>query len=130
MAASSLPYFKGVPRQRGRGLGALAGTIARTAFPIMKRYIVPVVKKVGRDLVSSAVPEIGEVLSGKTSVKKALKRTASNTISKQIGGGRRKRRKISRVQNVRRKPTKTRKRVISRKSKTKRSRDDFFSKIP
>ena len=30
-----LPHFSGVPRQRGRGLGALAGTIARTAFPIL-----------------------------------------------------------------------------------------------
>ena len=40
-----LPHFSGVPRQRGRGLGALAGTIARTAFPILKRFVVPAAKK-------------------------------------------------------------------------------------
>ena len=39
-----LAHFSGVPRQRGRGLGALAGTIARTAFPILKRFVVPAAK--------------------------------------------------------------------------------------
>ena len=33
---NSSPRFSGVPRQRGRGFGAFAGIVARTAFPILK----------------------------------------------------------------------------------------------
>ena len=33
-----MPYFKGIPRQRGRGLGALALSVARTAIPILQFY--------------------------------------------------------------------------------------------
>ena len=59
-----MPYFKGIPRQRGRGLGALALSVARTAIPIFRNFIVPAAKKVGRDFIKSAVPEIDEALSG------------------------------------------------------------------
>ena len=34
---TNLDYFKGTPRQRGKGLGAFAGTIGRTAFPIFQK---------------------------------------------------------------------------------------------
>ena len=54
-----LPHFSGVPRQRGRGLGALAGTVARTAFPILKRFVVPAAKKIGRDAIDIAIPQVG-----------------------------------------------------------------------
>ena len=85
-----LPHFSGVPRQRGRGLGALAGTIARTAFPILKRFVVPAAKKIGRDAIDIAIPQVEDVLSGKSSVRKAIRKTASSTLKKQIGGGHRK----------------------------------------
>ena len=83
----NMPYFKGVPRQRGRGLGALALSVARTAIPIFRNFIVPAAKKVGRDFIKSAVPEIGEVVSGNQSLKRALRSSAKSTIKKQVGGG-------------------------------------------
>ena len=79
-----LPHFSGVPRQRGRGLGALAGTIARTAFPILKRFVVPAAKKIGRDAIDIAIPQVEDVLSGKSSVKKAIRKTASSTLKNKL----------------------------------------------
>ena len=36
-----LPSYKGVGRQQGRGFGALAQVIGRTANPFLKKYAVP-----------------------------------------------------------------------------------------
>ena len=99
-----MPYFKGIPRQRGRGLGALALSVARTAIPIFRNFIVPAAKKVGRDFIKSAVPEIGEALSGNQSLKRALKSSAKSTIRKQVGGGgsSSKKQRLSAASNLRR----------------------------
>ena len=91
MDGYNLPYFKGVPLQRGRGFGALAKTVARTTLPILKKYVLPAAKNIGRDVIESAIPEIGGVLSGQTSIKRAVKKTAKSTIRKQVGGGMKKR---------------------------------------
>ena len=53
-----LPYYKGIGRQRGRGFGALAQVIGRTAIPFLKKYIVPAAKRVSADLLEFAVPEV------------------------------------------------------------------------
>ena len=60
-------------------------------FPFSKNtfYLQP--KKIGRDVIESAIPEIGGVLSGQTSIKKAVKKTAKSAIQKQVGGGMKKR---------------------------------------
>ena len=99
-----MPYFKGIPRQRGRGLGALALSVARTAIPIFRNFIVPAAKKVGRDFIKSAVPEIGEAISGNQSLKRALKSSAKSTIRKQVGGGgsSSKKQRLSAASNLRR----------------------------
>ena len=44
-----LPYYKGVGRQRGRGVGALAQVIGRTAIPFLKKYVVPAARRIGAD---------------------------------------------------------------------------------
>ena len=75
MDGYNLPYFKGVPRQRGRCVGALARTVARATLPILKKYVLPAAKKIGQDVIESAIPEIGGVLSGQTSIKKSVKKT-------------------------------------------------------
>ena len=67
MDGYNLPYFKGVPRQRGRGFGALARTVARTTLPILKKYGLPTAKN-GRYVLEPAIPEIGGVFSGQTSI--------------------------------------------------------------
>ena len=41
-----LSYFRGVPRQRGRGFEALARTVARTTLGILKRHFSPVTQKI------------------------------------------------------------------------------------
>ena len=76
MDGYSLLYLKEVPRQRGRGFGALSRTVARPTLPILKKYILPAAKKIGRDEIESAIPQIGGVLSGQTSIKKAVKKPA------------------------------------------------------
>ena len=67
VADSDLPYFRGYSRQRGRGFGALAQTIGRTAIPFLRRNVVPAAKRVGADLIELAAPEIGNVLAGRKS---------------------------------------------------------------
>ena len=143
MEGYSLPYFKGVPRQRGRGIGALASTIARFSFPILKKFVVPAAKKIGRDFVQAAAPEIGEVLAGRSSVKKALKRSTNNTLRKQVGGGeslnhrhrhRRKKKSKKRTRTTKQKKKsnakkKQKKQFIRSKKSKQRSRDDFFEKF-
>ena len=66
-----LPYYKGIGRQRGRGFGALAQVIGRTAFLFLRKYIVPAAKRVVADLLEFAAPEVADVVSGKKNFKTA-----------------------------------------------------------
>lgn len=111
------PHFAGHYRQRGSGFGALALGIGRVALPIARKFILPTAKKVGRELLSQAVPEIMNVFAKKQTPKKALKNVVKKTVKKQLGGGRR---------GV---AARKRKKIIKRKYKQKRSRSDFFSKV-
>ena len=86
-----LPYYKGIRRQRGRGFGALAQVIGRTAIPFLKKHIVPAAKRVGADLLEFAVPEVADVVSGKKNSKTAAKSVGRQTLRKQLGGGKQKR---------------------------------------
>ena len=78
-------YYRGVGRQRGRGFGALAEDIGRTAIPLLRKYIVPAAKRVGADLLEFAVPEIAEVVSGRKNFNTAAKSVARQTLRKQLG---------------------------------------------
>ena len=68
-----LLYYKGVGRQRGRGFGALAQVIGRTAIPFLKKYVVPAARRIGADMLRFAVSEIADVVSGKRNFKAAAK---------------------------------------------------------
>ena len=48
-------FFRGIGQQRGRGFGALAQVIGRTAIPFVRNYIVPAAKRVGAHLLEVAV---------------------------------------------------------------------------
>ena len=111
-----LPYYKGVGRQRGRGFGALAQVIARTAIPFLKKYVVPAARRIGADMLGFAVPEIADVVSGKQNFKAAAKNVGRQTLKKQLGGGSRKR---------------SASKVIQSKSKKRnsRSRRDIFTNV-
>ena len=111
-----IPYYGGVGRQPGRGFGALAQVIGRTAVPFLRKYIVPAAKRVGADLLEFAVPEIAEVVSGRKNFKTAAKSVGKQTLKKQLGEVSRKR---------------TASRVIPAKStkQISRSRRDIFTNI-
>ena len=77
---------KGPARQYGSGgLGAFAMRMGRVAIPLVKQYVMPVAKEFGKNLLSSFVPEISNVISGrkrpKTVLKETLKKSASKTIA-------------------------------------------------
>ena len=118
-----IPYYRGVGRQRGRGFGALAQVIGRTAIPFLRKYIVSAAKRVGAYLLEFAVPEIAEVVSGRKNIKTAAKSVGGKTLIKQLGEGRRRWGRGSRKRNPSRvTPTKSAK-------QTSRSRKDVFTNI-
>ena len=115
-----IPYYRGVGRQRGRGFGALAQVIGRTAIPFLRKYVVPAAKRIGADMLEFAAPEIGEVFSGRKSFKSAAKSVGKQTLRKQLGEGSRRRTAGSKQ-----------KRIIPTKStkQSSRSRRDIFTNI-
>ena len=72
---TSLPLFSGHYRQRGRGVGALAAGIGRVALPLARRFILPTVKPIGRELLKQGVPKLVDEVSKKKSPKLASKNT-------------------------------------------------------
>ena len=68
-----IPFYRSVGRQRGRGFGALAQVIGRTAIPFLRKYIVPAAKRVSAALLEFAVPEIAEDVSSRKNFKTAAK---------------------------------------------------------
>ena len=108
-----IPYYRAVGRQRGRGFGALAQVIGRTAISFLRKYVVPAAKRVGADMLEFAALEIGEVFSGRKSFKSAAKSVGKKTLRKQMGEGKRQRKII---------PTKSTK-------QSSRSRRNIFTNI-
>ena len=108
-----IPYYRAVGRQRGRGFGALAQVIGRTAIPFLRKYVVPAAKRIGADMLEFAAPEIGEVFSGRKSFRSAAKSVGKKNQKKQLGSGSKQRRII---------PTKSTK-------QSSRSRRDIFTNI-
>ena len=111
-----IPYYRAVGRQRGRGFGALAQVIGRTAIPFLRKYVVPAAKRIGADMLEFAVPEFAEVVSGRKNFKTAAKSVGKQTLRKQLGERRRSKQK----------------RIIPTKStkQSSRTRRDIFTNIP
>ena len=84
-SSANFPIFRGHARQRGRGFGALAQTLGRTAIPFIKKYIVSSAKRIGADLFEIAAPEIGEVVSGRKKLENVCKRCWNKNSSKTAG---------------------------------------------
>ena len=58
--------FCGPARQMGAGagdMGAFAMRMGRVAIPIVRKYILPVAKQVGKNLLEAAIPEFGQILA-------------------------------------------------------------------
>ena len=82
-----IPYYRGVGRQRGRGFGALAKVVGRTAITFLPKYVVPAAKRIDADILEFSAPEVGEVISGRKSFKSAAKSVGKQTRKKQLGSG-------------------------------------------
>ena len=117
-------YSGSTNRQYGSGLGsALRLGLKSFVIPLAKRYGLPLAK----NLVQSAAPEVLGIIEGRTKPKAALKKTLRETVKKQIGSGRsrRKRKRSSTKKGRRRLSSKPRRRTKTKrrtKSKKKRSR--------
>ena len=130
---ATMPHFSGHYRQRGSGFGALAMGIGRVALPLARKFIVAAAKRIGKELLVQAAPELIDIATRKKTPKQALKNTVKNTIKKQVGAGRSK----SHMSRKRKRATTTT--TTSRKRKTKalilqkrtplRSRSNFFTKV-
>ena len=117
-----MPYYVGQHRQRGSGIGALVGGIARFALPFMKNILFPAAKRIGREFAIQAIPEVTEVLTRRKTPGQALKQTAIKTARSQIGAGRKGRRVTHQQQlNKRRRRKSTRNHSKKPTSKRKRS---------
>ena len=86
-----IPFYRGVGRQRGRGFSALAQVLARTAIPFLRKYYVPVAKRVGAELLEFAVPESAEVVSGRKNFQTAATSVGRQTMRKLLGSDSKKR---------------------------------------
>ena len=84
---ANLPQFSGRYRQRGSGFGALALGIGRMAHPLARKFVIPVAKKIGKELLLQAALELIQVATKRKSPKQALKSTVRKTIKKQVGEG-------------------------------------------
>ena len=83
-----LPYFAGASHQRGHGLGAILGGLARAALPALKQLAVPLVKRGTKALANAALSAganvIQDVLTRNQnpvkSLKKRVKQGLVNTV--------------------------------------------------
>ena len=125
---ASLPHFSGHYRQRGSGFDALATGIGRVVIPFARRVFVPAAKKMGRELLMCAAPELIDVAMRKKSLN-SLRNTVTKTARKQLGGGRR--RRNTSMTGLRRRwsvAARKRKTTIRKKTRSARNRADFFLK--
>ena len=89
-----IPYNRAVGRQSGKGFGALAQIIARTAIPFLPKNYVPAAKRIGADMLEFAAPKIGEVIRGRKSFKSAARSVGKQTLKKYLCSGSKQRRII------------------------------------
>ena len=80
-------FYKGVRQKRGRGFGAFAQVIKRTAIPFLCKDLVPAAKNVGGDLLEFTALEITEFVSGGKKFKTAAKNVVRQILRQQLGSG-------------------------------------------
>ena len=115
-------YAGSTSRQYGSGVGAAIRLGLKSfVIPLAKRYGLPLAK----NFLSSAAPEVLDLINGQKKPKAAFKSAVKKTIKKQVGG-KRLRRSVVGVVKGRSVVTRTRKK--SRKSALSRGRRKIVSK--
>ena len=117
-SSANFPIFRGHVRQRGRGFGALAQTLGRTAIPLIKKYIAQLQKESEQIYLKLLLQRLEKLSGDEKKLETFAKDVGTKTVRKQLGGGKKKSKRRTR-------------RAISRKSSLKisRSRKDIFDKI-
>ena len=75
-------YFCVPARQRGSVLGSLALRAARFAIPFVSKYVIPSAKRIGKEFAANMLPEVMDIVEGKTSMNRAVKRAATTTAKR------------------------------------------------
>ena len=68
---ATMPRFSGHYRQRGSGFGTLAKGIGRVALPLARKFIIPAAKRIGKELLVQAAPELINIATKKKTPKQA-----------------------------------------------------------
>ena len=76
--------FSGPGRQLGSGFGAMALRMGRVTLPLLKKYVIPVAKSLGKELLRQALPEVANVVLKKKSVKRAVKDAGQRTLKSTV----------------------------------------------
>ena len=67
------------------GFGAFAMRMGRVAIPVVRKYILPVAKYIGKNLFEAAIPEIDQVLTGEKRLNsEMLKHVAETAAEKSL----------------------------------------------
>ena len=92
--ANTHTTFSGPARQMGSGggIGTFAVRTGRVAIPLVRKYVLLVAKQVGKNLIESAVLEIGQILAGKKKPSRKFltnvaKRAAIETVKTNLPSG-------------------------------------------
>ena len=78
-SSANFPVFCGHARQRGRGFGALAQTLGRTAIPFIKNiYIVPAEKTIGENFLELLLQRLEKLSADEKNLKHLQKMLQQN----------------------------------------------------
>ena len=81
---ATMPHFSRHYREQGSGFGAVAMGIGRVALPLARKFIIPAAKRIGKELLVQAAPELINIATKKKTPKQALKSTVKNTIKNKL----------------------------------------------
>ena len=112
-AREIIPVFRGSSYQRGHGFGNVFKKLFRWIVPIVKENVKPIVKRVGREAVKTAVNIASDTLEGQNLKESAQKRIIESikNISGQSGDG------VSRTKGYKRKRKKSKKVLLKKTRK-------------
>lgn len=128
--ANGYPVFRGASFQRGYGLGNVFRRFMSWAIPLFKEYGLPLVKSMGKEIVTNAASVANDAIEGKN-IKESAKEKIIDSLEKlkqQKGSGLKKKTSNLNKKSEEQK-TKTKKRRKKQKQKSNKKRKlDIFDK--
>ena len=98
-------------------------------YHLLRKYYYRQQKMIGKELLLQGAPEFVDAVTKRKTPRQAAKATIRNTVKKQFGSGRRRRRVGQRRRRSRNPVRRISNYSISKRKKLQRSRDQFFSKV-